>query len=303
MQRPFHYAVVDEADSILIDEARIPLVIAGDAAVAPGGPGALARIARRLKLDTDFQTDEYERNISLSGAGARRAEEILGCGNLYDEEQTELLAGLTNALHAEHFLRRDVDYIVRQGKVELVDEFTGRVAERRQWPHGLQAAIEAKEKVRLMPEGRILGSMTLQHFIQSYPRLSGMTATAQTSADELKRVYGLEVLVVPTHRPCIREDHPDLVFTHRRGQGTGADRGDRRRARHRPAGAGGHGQRGRVGTAGRQTAGGGDLLPGAQRQERRAGGGSGGRGRRPRGGDHLHQHGRPGRGHPSGRQG
>ena len=180
VQRPFHYAVVDEADSILIDEARIPLVIAGDAAEAPGGLETLARTARRLKLDTDFQTDEYQRNISLSGAGARRAEEILGCGNLYDEEQTELLAGLTNALHAEHFLRRDVDYIVRQGKVELVDEFTGRVAERRQWPHGLQAAIEAKEKVRLMPEGRILGSMTLQHFIQSYPRLSGMTATAQT---------------------------------------------------------------------------------------------------------------------------
>ncbi len=214
VQRPFRFTVVDEADSILIDEARIPLVIAGNAAEAPGGLERLARVARQLVRDTDFQTDEYERNISLSGAGARRAEEILGCGNLYDEEQAELLAALTNALHAEHLLRRDVDYIVRQGRVELVDEFTGRVAERRQWPHGLQAAIEAKEKVRLMPEGRILGSMTLQHFIQSYPRLSGMTATAQTSADELKKVYGLDVLVIPTHRPCIRVDHPDRLFTH-----------------------------------------------------------------------------------------
>ncbi len=218
VHRPFHFAVVDEADSILIDEARIPLVIAGDAAEAPGGLERLARTAGQLTRDTDFQTDEYERNISLSGAGARRAEELLHCGNLYDQEQTELLAGLTNALHAEHLLRRDVDYIVRQGKVELVDEFTGRVAERRQWPHGLQAAIEAKENVRRMPEGRILGSMTLQHFIQFYPRLSGMTATARTSADELKRVYGLDVLVVPTHQPCIRVDHPDRVFTHKQAK-------------------------------------------------------------------------------------
>ena len=214
VHRPFHFAIVDEADSILIDEARIPLVIAGDAAEAPGGLERLTRIAGQLEQNTDFQTDEYERNISLTGAGARRAEKILGCGNLYEEEQTELLAGLTNALHAEQLLRRDVDYIVRQSKVELVDEFTGRVADRRQWPHGLQAAIEAKENVHRMPEGRILGSMTLQHFLQSYPRLSGMTATAQTSADELKRVYDLEVLVIPTHRPCVRVDHPDRVFTH-----------------------------------------------------------------------------------------
>jgi len=214
VHRPFHLAIVDEADSILIDEARIPLVIAGGAAAGPGGLARLARTAKRLQRGSDFETDEYDRNISLTGGGARRAEELLGCGNLYREEQTELLAALTNALHAEHFLRRDVDYIVRQGKVELVDEFTGRVAERRQWPHGLQAAIEAKENLRRMPEGRVLGSMTLQHFLQSYPRISGMTATARTSAEELKQVYDLEVLVIPTHRPCVRTDHPARVFTH-----------------------------------------------------------------------------------------
>jgi len=214
VHRPFHFAIVDEADSILIDEARIPLVIAGGEESAARGLERLAGLARQFEQDREFETDEYERNISLSAEGARRAEAALECNNLYEEEQAELLAALTNALHAEHFLRRDVDYIVREGKVELVDEFTGRVAERRQWPHGLQAAIEAKEGLRRNPEGRILGSITMQHFLQRYPRLSGMTATASSSAEELKKVYGLEVLVVPTHHPLIRVDHPDKVFTH-----------------------------------------------------------------------------------------
>ena len=214
VHRPFHLALVDEADSILIDEARIPLVIAG----TMDRPGVelqrLAAVARRLRRGTDFDTDEYARNIFLTDRGIGRAEALLGCGNLFEgADNISLQAQLRNALHAEALLRRDVDYIVRDGRIELVDELTGRVAENRHWPDGLQSALEAKEGLTAQPEGMILGSITIQHFLHQYPRLAGMTATASPAADELAEVYGLEVTAVPTHRPCIREDLPDLVFT------------------------------------------------------------------------------------------
>jgi preprotein translocase subunit SecA len=217
VHRPFHAAIVDEADSILIDEARIPLVIAG----AEAGPGAhsgeperMAAVARQLRPGIDYDTDEYQHNIALTEAGTARAEALLGCGDLYASENLGRLAQLRNALHAQCLLARDVDYVVRGGKVELVDDFTGRVADKRQWPDGLQAALEAKEGVCLQAEGRILGSVTLQHFLRQYPHLAGMTATAQPAAEELEQIYGLRVAVVPTHRPMIRVDHPDVVFTH-----------------------------------------------------------------------------------------
>jgi preprotein translocase subunit SecA len=212
---PFHFALVDEADSILIDEARIPLVIAGATDQALPGPGRLAAVARQLHPGVDFDTDEYQHNIALTEAGTARAEALLGGGDLYGTEGLVRLAQLRNALHAQHLLARDVDYVVRRGKVELVDDFTGRVADKRQWPDGLQAALEAKEGVRLQAEGRILGSITLQHFLRLYPHLAGMTATAQPAAEELEALYGLRVAVIPTHRPMIRVDHPDVVFTHR----------------------------------------------------------------------------------------
>jgi preprotein translocase subunit SecA len=137
---------------------------------------------------------------------------MLACGNLFAMENVRLLAELRNALHAEVLLRRDVDYIIREGRLELVDELTGRVAENRLWPDGLQAALEAKEGLLLQPEGRILDSLAIQHFLQRYPRLCGMTGTAQPAARELAEVYGFTVLPVPTHRPMIRIDHSDLVF-------------------------------------------------------------------------------------------
>jgi preprotein translocase subunit SecA len=213
VQRPFHFALVDEADSILIDEARIPLVIAGDVDDAPTTAGRIAKLARQLMPMMDFDTDEHSHNLFLTERGSRRVEQIAGCGNLYDQCNLELLTDLRNALHAEHLLTRDVDYIVRKGKVELVDDFTGRVADRRQWPDGLQAAIEAKESVQLQSEGLILGSMTMQDFVGSYPKLAGMTATARPSAEELGDFYNLQVVVIPTHLPCRRVDHEDLVFT------------------------------------------------------------------------------------------
>src|SRR3954451_4271938 len=217
VHRPFHLALVDEADSILIDEARIPLVIAGHLDEPAADLRRLADIARRLETGLDFATDEYARNIFLTDRGVRRAEELLGCGNLFAAESLRLQAELRNALHAEALLRRDVDYIVRDGRIELVDELTGRVAENRHWPDGLQAALEAKEGLRQRPEGKILGTITIQHYLRRYPRLCGMTATARPAAAELAEVYGLEVLAVPPHRPCLRGDHPDVIHLSQEG--------------------------------------------------------------------------------------
>ena len=214
LRREASFALVDEADSILIDEARIPLVIAGSVEGAENSAVQTAIVARQLVSGVDFDTDEYGHNISLTEGGAARAEAILGCGSLYDSGNLDLLADLRNALHALHLLGRDRDYIVRRGRIELVDENTGRVAEKRQWPDGLQAAIEAKEELELQDEGRILGSITMHHFLRTYPRLCGMTATATSSAEELGDFYDLSVVVVPPHRPCVRIDHEDVVFTH-----------------------------------------------------------------------------------------
>jgi preprotein translocase subunit SecA len=213
-QREYYFALVDEADSILIDEARIPLVIAGETGEALAGPERLAVLVRGLVPGRDFDTDEHAHNIALTEAGTVRVEAALGRGGLHALENVSLHAQLRHALHAEHLLRRDVDYIVRGGKVELVDESTGRVADKRHWPDGLHAAVEAKEGLRLTSDGRILGQVTLQHFLRLYPRLAGMTATAHAAAEELEAFYGLRTVVVPTHRPMVRADEPDVVFTH-----------------------------------------------------------------------------------------
>jgi preprotein translocase subunit SecA len=214
VQREYHFALVDEADSILIDEARIPLVIAGETGDALAGPEKLAALVRGLVPGRDYDTDEHAHNIALTEAGTARVEAALGGKSLHAAENVSLHAQLRHALHAEHLLKRDVDYIVRGGKVELVDESTGRVADKRHWPDGLHAAVEAKEGLRLTSEGRILGQVTLQHFLGLYPRLAGMTATAHTAAEELEAFYGLRTVVVPTHRPMVRTNEPDVVFTH-----------------------------------------------------------------------------------------
>ena len=215
VHRPFHLAIVDEADSILIDEARVPLVIAGVLGSPEETPYSLAELVDRLDPDEHFATDEYSRNIELTPIGIDRVEKLLDCGNLLAAENLALLTGINCALHAKVLLRRDVDYIVRDGRIQLVDELTGRVVEDRHWPDGLQAALEAKEGLKLRPEGRVLSSVTLQHFVRLYPNLAGMTATASPAAEELTRTYGMNVVVIPRNRPSIRVDHPDVVFTHR----------------------------------------------------------------------------------------
>jgi preprotein translocase subunit SecA len=215
VHRPFHFALLDEADSLLVDEARVPLVIAGRAEGPASAAAQMAVVTAALEPGVHFDTDEYGRNVELTEKGYEQAERVLGCGSLVAEANYALLTELHCALHARVLLRRDVDYIVREGRIEIVDEFTGRVVEDRHWPDGLQAALEAKEGLVRRGDGRILGSLTLQHFLRAYPRLCGMTGTARDAAAELEEFYGLSVVVIPTHRPLIRIDAEDVVFTHR----------------------------------------------------------------------------------------
>jgi len=215
VQRGFHFAVVDEADSILIDEARVPLVIAGETSPSPINPYQMAEMIRQLDKNTDYYTDEYAYDVNFTDRGIERMEKTLGIENLHDLEHNQVLAAVNLALQAETLLQRDIDYIIREGKIELVDEFTGRTAENRRWPYGLQNAIEAREGLEIQPEGAILGSITLQHFLGLYSKLAGMTATAKTSEDEFDTFYSLKVVVIPPNRPCIRIDHEDAVFTHK----------------------------------------------------------------------------------------
>lgn len=215
VHRPFHVALVDEADSLLIDEARVPLVIAGSFARDASWAPRLAELVAALTPGIHFDTDEHRRDVELTDAGIEHVERALGCDGLHRAEHLALLTEINCALHARVLLRRDVDYIVRDRRVDMVDEFTGRVVADRHWPDGLQAALEAKEGLALRPDGRILGSMTLQRFLGGYPRLCGMTGTARDAAAELYALYGLEVTVIPTHRPMVRVDRKDAVYASR----------------------------------------------------------------------------------------
>lgn len=215
VHRPFHYAIVDEADSLLIDEARVPLVIAGEVASSGSDGSRMAALAKQLKQGEHYDFDENKRNVFLTEDGAEKAEGLLRSGNLYESHNTHLLTALNCALHAESLLKRDVDYMIRDGKLELIDLYTGRVAENRHWPDGLQAAVEAKEGMQTKSSGKILGTITLQHLLSLYPKISGMTATAQDSANEFEETYSLNVVDIPPNRPRIRIDHPSRIFTHK----------------------------------------------------------------------------------------
>ncbi len=221
LQRPFHYAIVDEADSILIDEGRTPLVIAGKQTIINDRLIPLADLVRTLLSGIDYDIDENSRNVYLLEPGINKAEVKLQCGNLYAPHNLALLTSLHNALHAEVLLHRDIDYIIQNGGMELVDEFTGRVVENRHWPDGLQEAVEAKEGLIHGENGKILGSITMQHFLNCYPKIAGMTGTAATAADEFKEFYNLDIVVIPPNRPLIRIDEADKVFTHQAAKFSG----------------------------------------------------------------------------------
>ena len=212
IQRPFHYAIVDEADALLIDEARNPLVLAGDIVQTDVDHHRIAQLAENMEKGQDFDINDYSRNIFLTETGIAKTEQALQIGNLLADEHYPELSAISQALHARELLNRDIDYVIRDGQVKLVDEFTGRIVEDRKWRSGLQTAVEAKEGLKIQSEGHILNAIALQHFITQYPKRAGMTATAQPAAAEFLNNYGLGVAVIPPNQPNRRVDHPDEVF-------------------------------------------------------------------------------------------
>jgi preprotein translocase subunit SecA len=214
VMRPLSTVLIDEADSILIDEARVPLVIAGSIVDtdAKSLTAAAATIVSTLRPGRDFRVVDDRRNVRLTDVGTTVVERAFGGIDLYGEDSIHRLTAVNQALHARALLTRDVDYIVRDGKVALVDEFRGRVAQRRRWPDGLQAAVEAKEGLVATDEGQILGSITVQAFIGLFPTVCGMTGTAVNIGDQLREFYRLEVAVIPPNTPNVREDEPDRVY-------------------------------------------------------------------------------------------
>ena len=212
VQREFHYAIVDEVDSILIDEARTPLIISGPAEESTELYHQMNRVAKMLKKDRDFTVDEKARTVILTEEGVARAEKIMNLDNLYDPRNIEILHHLNQALKAHNLFKLDVDYIVKDGQVIIVDEFTGRLMPGRRYSDGLHQALEAKEGVRIESENQTLASITFQNYFRMYEKLAGMTGTADTEAEEFKKIYNLDVVVIPTHKPMIRIDHPDVIY-------------------------------------------------------------------------------------------
>lgn len=212
IMKPFHFAIVDEADALLIDEARNPLVLAGNIINSGIDFYQVAHFVSLLKNKVDFGIDEYSRNIYLKDTGIEKVEKEFSVENLHDDTNLNLHAAINLAIHARMLLTRDIDYVVKNDEIKLVDEFTGRIVEDRKWRNGLQTAVEAKEGVKIQSEGNILNSMSLQHFICLYPRKSGMTGTAANAAEELSNFYGMKVIVIPPNKPCKRIDYPDEIF-------------------------------------------------------------------------------------------
>ncbi|MCJ0890567.1 preprotein translocase subunit SecA [Rhodococcus sp. ARC_M5] len=212
VQRGHNFAVVDEVDSILIDEARTPLIISGPADASSKWYGEFARIAPMLKVDTHYEVDIRKRTIGVHEAGVELVEDQLGIDNLYEAANSPLVNYLNNAIKAKELYTKDKDYIVRDGEVIIVDEFTGRILVGRRYNEGMHQAIEAKEKVEIKAENQTLATITLQNYFRLYDKLSGMTGTAETEAAELHQIYGLGVIPIPTNRPMVRVDNGDLIY-------------------------------------------------------------------------------------------
>ena len=212
VQRGHHYAIVDEVDSILIDEARTPLIISGPANMDVDKYRIIDGVIPLLQNEIDYIVDEKSRSVNLTDSGVDRVEEKLGVDNLYDPRNMEVLHHVNQALKAHTIFRRDRDYVVQEGKVVIVDENTGRLMPGRRWSDGLHQAVEAKEKVEVERESQIYASITFQNYFRMYRKLSGMTGTADTERDEFMNIYNLDVMVVPTNRPVVRKDSDDVVY-------------------------------------------------------------------------------------------
>ncbi|MFZ5426783.1 MAG: preprotein translocase subunit SecA [Thermodesulfobacteriota bacterium] len=212
VQRELNFAIVDEVDSILIDEARTPLIISGPAEESTSQYARVNALIPMLKRDAHFTVDEKARSIVLTDEGVARTEEIFKIDNLYDPANISLQHHVLQGLRAHHLYGRDVDYIVKDGQVVIVDEFTGRLMPGRRYSDGLHQALEAKEGVKVESENQTLASITFQNYFRMYNKLSGMTGTADTESVEFRQIYDLEVAVIPTHRPMVRIDHPDMIY-------------------------------------------------------------------------------------------
>ena len=218
VQRELNFAIVDEVDSILIDEARTPLIISGPSEDSTDKYYNINRIIPKLKKESDFTIDEKSKNVILTEEGSAHAEKLLQSGNLYDPENMELMHHIMQGLRAHNIYRRDVDYVIKGGEVIIVDEFTGRLMPGRRWSDGLHQAIEAKENVNIESENQTLATITFQNYFRMYNKLAGMTGTADTEAAEFAKIYNLDVLVIPTHRPMIRTDFADMIYKNEQGK-------------------------------------------------------------------------------------
>ncbi len=211
VQRPYNYAIIDEVDSILIDEARTPLIISGRVEQSADTYTLMSKVAPQLKKDVDYEVDEKNKNIILTEDGIDRAQELVGCKDLFDIN-TQYAHHLLQALKAKELFIKDTDYVVKDNQVVIVDEFTGRLMQGRRWSDGLHQAIEAKEGVEIQDETQTLASITFQNLFRLYPKLSGMTGTAMTEEAEFGKIYNLEVTSIPTNKPDIRINYPDVIF-------------------------------------------------------------------------------------------
>ncbi len=218
VQRGHNYAIVDEVDSILVDEARTPLIISGPGDDATDKYVIADDIVRKLRENEHYAIELKHRQVTLNDEGVHFVEELLGIDNLYDPRNIELVHHVNQALRAHVIFKRDVDYVVRNGQILIVDEFTGRLMPGRRWSDGQHQAIEAKEKVRIVQESQTIATITFQNYFRMYSKLSGMTGTADTEAVEFKKIYKLEVVIVPTNKPMCRTDHADVVFVSERGK-------------------------------------------------------------------------------------
>ena len=218
VQRPLNYAIVDEVDSILIDEARTPLIISGPGEKSTDLYYVLAKIVPKLKEGEDYTVDEKMHTVAPTEAGVAKAEKALNVRNLYENENMELSHHFNQALRAHALMHRDRDYVVKDGEVIIVDEFTGRLMFGRRYSDGLHQAIEAKEGVKIERESQTLATITFQNYFRMYNKLAGMTGTAKTEEQEFRKIYGLDVIVIPTHRPMVRTDHPDVIYKTKRGK-------------------------------------------------------------------------------------
>ena len=212
VQRDFHYAIVDEVDSILIDEARTPLIISGPSEESTDKYYRINQIIPGIRKEKDYTIDEKARTVVLTEEGVARVEKALKVENLFDPRNIELLHHVNQALKAHTLFKRDVDYVVKDGEVLIVDEFTGRLMPGRRYSEGLHQALEAKENVKIERENQTLASVTFQNYFRMYEKLAGMTGTADTEASEFKEIYDLEVMVIPTNMPMIRTDHSDVIY-------------------------------------------------------------------------------------------